>query len=362
MFSPDTFQQDKLKQLAKTMNGCDPELLEKALYALTLLAHLQEAKIPLIFHGGTSLLLHFPEPFRLSVDVDIISPIKEEEWYDEWLSAAVKPPFIKFKEDVRGPTRLPQRRHFKFFYASSLGVRTRADPYILLDIVFEPEIAHFQLESKVISTGFAPAMREVFVQIPKIDSLLGDKLTAFAPFTTGVSFKKSDKDKENALQVVKQLFDIGVLFEKAVNGNEIANTYSRVQCQQSSYRGGVFSIEETLEDTINACLFTTNLQSSSTSKYCPLKKGFHGLSGHLVRKVSEKDFRLFAARVAVLAAHIKTKTPIMLEKLRYQGTEEQIVAIKRFSFNNTKWTWINKLRQIDPETYHHWMTTHSLLQ
>ena len=44
------------------------------------------------------------------------------------------------------------------------------------------------------------------VEVPAVDCILGDKLTAFAPHTTGVLL-----GTEKELEIAKQLFDIALL-------------------------------------------------------------------------------------------------------------------------------------------------------
>ena len=50
----------------------DPGLFEKAIHAFALLGHIAESRMDFIFKGGTSLLLHIPQPQRLSIDIDIL--------------------------------------------------------------------------------------------------------------------------------------------------------------------------------------------------------------------------------------------------------------------------------------------------
>lgn len=56
----------------------DPLLIEKAVYVFELLGDLIESGIDLVFKGGTSLMLVIPELKTLSIDLDIISPEKDE--------------------------------------------------------------------------------------------------------------------------------------------------------------------------------------------------------------------------------------------------------------------------------------------
>ncbi len=49
------------------------------------------------------------------------------------------------------------------------------------------------------------------VNVPGKADMLGDKLTAFAPNTTGIRHFKGDKDC--SMEIIKQLFDIASLFD-----------------------------------------------------------------------------------------------------------------------------------------------------
>lgn len=86
-----------------------------------------------------------------------------------------------------------------------------------------------------------------------------------------------------------------------------------------------------------------------------------GMQGHLTQRMNEDDYRRFAARAAVLAAHIKTNTPIDFAALRYSGTESQNAAIKAATFNNTPWDWLDALKQVNPAAYYKWMLTRKLV-
>lgn len=51
----------------------DPKLIEKVIYALTLLEQLQLHNLNFVFKGGTALLLATETPKRFSIDIDIIT-------------------------------------------------------------------------------------------------------------------------------------------------------------------------------------------------------------------------------------------------------------------------------------------------
>jgi len=87
------------------------------------------------------------------------------------------------------------------------------------------------------------------VNIPTIESLLADKLTAFAPRTTGVPFEPPEGKKPELQQIVKQLFDVGELFMLAENIDEIRSVYQKAFKLENEYRGSGFQMRDALEDT-----------------------------------------------------------------------------------------------------------------
>lgn len=72
MFTAESLTSEALNKQAKALGGCQQDILERSLYALTLLGHLVESGLPFVFKGGTSLLLHLPQVRRLSIDIDIV--------------------------------------------------------------------------------------------------------------------------------------------------------------------------------------------------------------------------------------------------------------------------------------------------
>jgi hypothetical protein len=178
MFSEESFTSGWLQRQAKTLGGCNQDILERSLYALTLLGHLADSGLPFVFKGGTSLLLHLPQARRLSIDVDIVCGEKAEVVNDIVAGIGQKAPFLRCEENDRRHRDLPRRRHFKFFYRSALG--SQVEMPILLDVVEEGRI-HHTLTQRAIQTSFLKPEREIMVKLPTLESLLADKLTAFAP-------------------------------------------------------------------------------------------------------------------------------------------------------------------------------------
>jgi hypothetical protein len=79
-----------------------------------------------------------------------------------------------------------------------------------------------------------------------VEGLLGDKLTAFGPNTTGVAL-----NEKYTTQFMKQVFDIGELFDAASDDDAVRAAYNQVFAAENSYRGGKFTTEIALEDAFN---------------------------------------------------------------------------------------------------------------
>jgi len=265
MFPAEHLTAEALNKQAKTLGGCNQDILERSLYALTLLGHLAESGLPFVFKGGTSLLLHLPAVRRLSIDIDIVCGEKPEVVNEVVARIGKLPPFLRSEEHVREHfIKLPHRRHFKFFYRSAIGRQPEVP--ILLDVVEESHI-HHQIVERFIQTSFLKPEREIKVKLPTVESLLGDKLTAFAPTTVGVPLRNAEGQPGDLMQVVKQLFDVGVLFEAATNFAEVAATYDAVQKLESEYRPGKPSREASLIDSYQACLAATALRPRDVAAF-----------------------------------------------------------------------------------------------
>lgn len=346
-----------IEEQRKTLGRCDPSILEKCVRALTLLGYLQESGLPFLFKGGTSLLLHLPKARRLSRDIDVVCGRPAAEVDEVLAPLAKRGPFLRHEEDKRGVRGLPQRRHFKFFYRSTLPGNAESD--VLLDVVNESHEVH-EVVQRPIRTGFLVPEREILVRVPTVESLLGDKLTAFAPHTTGVPFHTEKSGEEQLLQVAKQLFDVGVLFDVATDFSKIAATYDAVQAQESSYRASKPSRDATLDDTLKACLAVTATKPSILSAYPDgslLHEGLDKLRGHLTWPEftrGREHRRVLAARTAMLVAHLRARRHFDFSTHRYFGSTAQIATLKSSTLNGHAYAWLDGLKQTNPEAFHYW--------
>ncbi len=82
--------------------------------------------------------------------------------------------------------------------------------------------------------------------------MLGDKLTAFAPNTTGIPYEKNRHSK--SMEIIKQLYDIGNLFDDSKNLEIIRETFKRFALAELSYRNLEQNKSIVLEDIFETAL------------------------------------------------------------------------------------------------------------
>ncbi|WP_029200558.1 nucleotidyl transferase AbiEii/AbiGii toxin family protein [Oribacterium sp. NK2B42] len=221
----------------------DKTILERCIYALGLLEALARVGLPFIFKGGTCLILLLDSPMRLSTDIDIIvDPGTDFEKYIEEASKII--PFKAKEEQKRNRAGNIEKRHYKFTYDSPAYGR---EFYILLDILFEEnhyaKITQRQIKSPLLIT----AEPYINVTMPTADCIMGDKLTAFAPHTTGIPF---GIDKE--LEIIKQMYDVSCLFDVFENYKDVHDSYIATVQSEISYREKDITYRDALLDTIDA--------------------------------------------------------------------------------------------------------------
>ena len=342
MIDQKCFTSDWQAQKRAELGGCDPVLLEKTIYAFALLDALSDAGLDFIFKGGTSLLLRLPKIRRLSIDVDIICELPPPELDDVLAMTGRRSPFTGMAEDDRGAGRLPSRRHFKFFYAP-LDVHNPA-PFVLLDVVREANL-YPKIELVPLRTAFIEG--DGRLKVPTIEGLLGDKLTAFGPNTTGIPL-----DKRNTMQFMKQVFDIAGLFDAATDLAEVRAAYEAIFIAENGYRGGRFDLDQALRDGFDTayCMAQVGLSKAPTDGRCELiELGRRQLESHLVgARFRREEMKVAAAKAALLTRAIRMD----LDLAEAQYNETRLALLRTFVFPDDLAA-VRRLKAI-PEAMWYW--------
>lgn len=306
--------------------GADPSIIERTIFALGLLEAIKRVNMPFIFKGGTSLLLLLKNPKRLSTDIDII--VEPETNIDNYIKEAGKIfPFINVDEVQRKNTNNIKKRHFKFLFRSP---KSTNDINILLDVVFVknpyPKIIELPVKSSILlSEG-----PDHTVNIPDINCILGDKLTAFAPHTTGIPF---GIDKE--LEIIKQLFDCWTLIQEFNNLEIVSTTYNQTSTIESKYRNLNINSSDCLKDTIASCICILSRGSIRPEEYKNYSHGINALQGHLISgRMTGENACSYAAGVMYLATCLlsnKNRVEKITNPEQYRDIKLPVKGIKRIS-------------------------------
>jgi hypothetical protein len=221
-----------MKQIAAENRFSDIVLIEKSIRAFSLLESLVLSGCPFVFKGGTALMLHLDSDKRLSIDIDIICPPGTNlEKYLHKYAHEYGFGDVKLVERINAHN-IP-KTHAKFFYLVSYVTNTETE-FILLDVLFEDNHYH-EIEEVPIQSRFLKLEGEpVMVNVPGKADMLGDKLTAFAPNTTGIPYFKRNKDC--SMEIIKQLFDIASLFDVTNNLAVTSKTFKKFAEVELQYR------------------------------------------------------------------------------------------------------------------------------
>ncbi|HON54900.1 MAG TPA: nucleotidyl transferase AbiEii/AbiGii toxin family protein [Bacteroidales bacterium] len=227
----------------------DKILVEKVVRALTLLEGLATSDLEFIFKGGTALMLLLDSSRRLSIDIDIILPDKDKD-LDNILEQVCKDyGFTHYKRQVRRENSKIDKDHYMLFFES---VVENKESYVLLDVLRE-DIHYNNIIEVPISGAFIDVSGEtVSVKVPDFNNILGDKLTAFAPNTTGIPYRK--KDKEMGMEIIKQLYDIACICDHADNPVSISEVFSTFAKTEITYREDKCTVSDVIEDIIDNAL------------------------------------------------------------------------------------------------------------
>ncbi len=340
MITQHSFTTDWINQVSKRYKA-DKILVEKSIRALSLLEGLSESSLPFVFKGGTALMLIFKEPHRLSIDIDIILPSDSLDLNTTLQQIATSKGFSRIEEQHRISGIVP-KAHYKFFYTSAVE---RKESYILLDILFEQIPYNQIIELPITNIFLATEGEDRMVRVPDANNLLADKLTAFAPRTIGVPYRKGNS--ECGMEIMKQLYDIGALFDKADDMVSLSAVYRTIAEQEASYRDKHFSVDDILHDTMDHALSICFRKSRNNVEYQVLERGIKQVSSHIFSEPFHiEEAILSAAKAYYLVSQIETDG-ITIEKY----SSRQLERMRDWSFTDYEYTKLNKLKKSNPEAF-----------
>lgn len=338
MILAESFSIDHIEQMKRRYPSLDIQLIERTIFAFGLLESLAKVAMPFVFKGGTALMLLLEKPYRLSTDIDII--VEPDCAIEDYLQkASVIYPFLHLEEQIRVGKNNIIKKHFKYYYKSPTS---NNEIPILLDILFEHH-GYEELVTKEIQNEFLLTSGKNFeVRLPTIESILGDKLTAFAPHTTGIEFAYANnkgRKIEKTLEVIKQFLDVSQLIREVKNPITVRNTYIRVVQTEIKYRNINVTAEDCLHDTFNAALSILSRGSLFTDDYYYLIAGIRKIQNHV-----------FGFSINGEVAY-KFAAPILLFVAKIINQSYDVKIIQQQPFIDKTFRTINQIRRLDQNTF-----------
>lgn len=348
MLKEECFTREWIDKVREDNPPADPTIVKKTIYAFELLSLLIMRDLDFVFKGGTSLLLLLDNPRRLSIDIDITTN-ENKERVEEILTQIIKDSvFTSWQENPRTESRIP-KKHYKLFFDSVINPRHNS--YILLDVLFQ-ENPYPKTIGKILENKFISVDEKIECIVPSVDSLIGDKLTAFAPSTIGIPFGAG-----KSMQIQKQLFDIGSLFPLSEDIDEIEEAFKKFVAIESGYREKSFSVEDVIEDIKDTTFLITQMQlrrAISNEKTTELYDGISKLRSHLIGiNYNLETAKIYASRTAFLVTAINSKEIFGKNK---EYSIEKITAGKL----GGKFLILEKIKPILPEAYYYWQVIDKL--
>jgi hypothetical protein len=325
--------------------GKDPILIETMIMALTLVENLKKAGLDFIFKGGTSLLLLLESPLRFSIDIDIVLP--DTTNLDDCFMDVLRQGIFTRIEESKRSGQLP-KQHFKFFFQSVIQEK---ESHILLDILIEknpyPMLYPIDIQSSLITLDGQATK----VVCPSKECLLGDKLTAYAPHTTGIPYGKGKE-----LEMAKQLFDVAALFDVSDDIRMVRTTFQKIAPQELAYRGiKDLTSTDVLWDAFHTSVLIGTRGTASDEEYAELVDGFRKMAGFVYSGFFSLDSAILcASKAAYLSA-------LIFGEVKTIDRFEKNLDISVWTITNQDFNKLNKLKKTSPEAFYYFFRALTLL-
>jgi hypothetical protein len=352
MISSRSFSKEWLLHVNKTLGWNRQEVqlknMEKAIAALYLLECLKKESLDFIFKGGTSLLLLLGKIYRLSVDVDILVEKRNQDFgaaFSRICSSSEL--FYRYEKQIRDTDMILKTEHYKFYYrpfADDTG-----ESYILLDLYCAENPYARTSEVMVAADMLDTDGENISVLMPDADCLLADKLTAFAPTTIGIPLSARPGKRPKRIEVLKQMYDIGKLFDLSGDVRNIHKTYFAAANHEIAARGLGITAADVLKDTSHYANIIGHRGRIEKDAYDLIAKGY----GDFRKFVADMTFNenqavLSAAKIAYLVSVLLYGKD---EIEKYDGD----MNMSDWKITGKELSAFNDYKLINPEAFFYWV-------
>lgn len=340
-----------IQQIAKE-HKTDPLLIEKSGRALLLLEGLAKQNLPLVFMGGTALMLHFGSTKRLSIDIDIIFPGKQSDLENILAGLTGEQDFNRWERQERQSSTAIPKKHYKLYY-EPLYKTHKEEEYVLLDVLME-NIRYAEINKLPVQSRFVPQHGDpIHVETASIEDLLGDKLTAFAPYTMGIPYVKGTDSM--SMEIIKQLYDIGNLFDAAKQFEIVKATFRAIAKTELAYRKqGNLTTGDVLDDIYQTSLSVATRGQGGKADFEELQSGIKRVKDFIFSESYHIEKAITDASKAAYLATIIRKDGTAIEK--FIGPSQ----MKNWIIESPMNTKLNKLKKSNLEAFFYWHKIYEL--
>lgn len=347
MILPESRELEWMQDVARKNNFPDIILIEKTIRALSLLELLVLSGCPFVFKGGTALMLHLDSTKRLSIDIDIVClPGTDIEQYLKQCSNQYGFGEVEIKERISN-VNVP-KAHAKFFYEVTYKTNLVTE-CILLDVLFE-EIHYADIVKLPVKSRFLKTDENIiYVDIPSSADLLGDKLTAFAPNTTGIPYFKGKKDC--SMEIIKQLFDIASLFDITTDLTIVTKTFTKFAKVELSYRElDPDNIQQVLNDIYQTSLCICLRGGQDKDVFNKLQAGISRIQNFIHSERYQLDSAIINASKA---AYLSTLISKGITEVKHYNASD-IELLRDVMLTTPPLIRLNKLKKTHTEAFFYW--------
>ncbi|MEQ6121519.1 nucleotidyl transferase AbiEii/AbiGii toxin family protein [Reichenbachiella sp. MALMAid0571] len=346
MISKDSLHIDWITKVSSANRKADKILVEKVIRALMLLEGLVKQNLDFVFKGGTALMLILDSSKRLSIDIDIIIENKPKNLENTFMALLEEQDFSRFELQERKTSTNIHKAHYKFFYQPIHKTQV-GEESILLDILFE-KVGYSKVNQIPIISKFVITEGDsIQVNVPSIEDILGDKLTAYAPNSTGIPYFKGETSM--SMEIMKQLYDIGNLLDIAKDGALVRKTFENFASTELEYRNqSKLTVSNVLEDIQQTSLCLVSRGVEGKGDFDHLQNGIQRVSRFIFSESFHIDRAItFASKAAYIAALIKAGKA-EIEKFKNP------VIMKDWTIGEPFWPRLNRLKKSNPEAFFYW--------
>jgi hypothetical protein len=222
----------------------------------------------------------------------------------------------------------------------------------LLDILFDedpyPRLQEVDVNAPILSMEG----RITRVSCPLAECLLGDKLTAFAPNTTGIQYGMGKE-----IEMAKQLFDIGTLFDVVSDVDLIHETFEGIAAKELVFRGlpNLVPADVLLDSFHTVCLIGTR-GAILNREHAELLEGIKKLAAF----VYSGNFTIDTA--IICASKVAYLVGLILKQKKYITRFQTNLDISSWNISNPDYSKLNKLKKTSPEAFFYYYQALELLE